>query len=156
MSSCAKGREEERKICGRKRRRVIISCYNAGTETNTGQVLPVGFGWVNDLISLKDNKKRKLIALLHGECLKYGLKNSVYKAKFGTNNPFKKLLQNWATNDGVSIKICNLCLTQNGYTVADILPFVQPVPFSIQYIINQQSSSSSKPAVVIYDSPQSG
>ena len=90
------------------------------------------------------------MALLHGECLKYGLKNRAYKTKFGTNNPFKKLLQGWATQ-GIVIKICHLCLVQNGYLDADILPFAHPVPFSIQYIINQQAKTEL--AIVIYDAP---
>lgn len=128
----------------REKKKVIISCFNPGTETNTTQVLPVSFQWINDLISLGDARRWKLIALLHGGCLKYGLRNSVYYKKFGTNNPFKDLISGWR-KVGISIKICDLCLKQNGYNPStNILPFIRTVPFSIQYIVQQQTRSSSK------------
>jgi intracellular sulfur oxidation DsrE/DsrF family protein len=140
----------EKKEMTKENKTTIISCYNDGEETNTSIILPVGFGWINDLLELKT--KNKLIVLLHGACLKYGLRNSVYEKKFNTVNPFKKLLKGWVVQD-ISIKICNLCLTQNGYSAPeDILPFIETVPFSIQYLINQQSKGKDS-SIVIYDAP---
>jgi hypothetical protein len=50
-----------------KSRKVIISCLNDGTQTNTAKILPVGFTWINDLAA--ENKSgQKLVALLHGQC----------------------------------------------------------------------------------------
>jgi hypothetical protein len=119
----------------------------------------------------RKEKKQKLVALLHGQCLKYGLRNSVYRKKFGTNNPYKSLFKSWVSNATgatdvntgggkykVKIKICNLCLQQNGYSLDDILPEIKPVPFSISYLIEQQQLSTINhprgKAIVIYDSPQ--
>ena len=126
-------------------RTTIISCYNDGQLSNTGNILPVGFGWVKDLITLQ--KQKNLIVLLHGGCLKYGLKNSTYKKKFGNKNPYSSLLSSF-TEAKVQIKICELCLNQNGYNLSDIESDIKPVPFSIAYLIEQQ-----KEIDVIYDSP---
>lgn len=125
----------------------IISCYNDGKLSNVSNLVPVGFGWINDLISLK--KAKNLIVLLHGGCLKYGLRNSVYNKQFGNKNPYKKLLTTWMKLDNISIKICELCLAQNGYTVNDVISGIESVPFSIQYLIEQQQEGS----IVIYDAP---
>src|SRR5207245_2360287 len=127
---------------------VIISCYNDGQFLANSLQSPVGFSWISDLLKLDQKKEQELIALLHGGCLKYGLRNKIYKKHFGTNNPFKKLLKSW-TEQNVTIKICQLCLTKDGFTLADLLKFVEPVPFSIQYLIVEQEQEN---AIVIYDS----
>lgn len=170
---------------------IIISCFNDGKTNANELVPPVGFGWVSNLIAVDGLNKpiskqiqqpMRLTVLLHGACLKYGLRNSVYKKYFGTNNPFKDLLESWVklssnnhrqlrenklrqdSPDGqnkskyeISIKICNFCAKQDGffisethYSPGDNLSFVEPVPFSIQYLINQQMLYG---AIVIYDSP---
>lgn len=128
----------------------IISCFSG---TANVEILPVGFKWVNDLLLVKSYPSYyELEIMLHGSCLKYGLKNHVYNKSFGTDNPYKSLLKKW-NKLGIKIKICNLCLTEEGYSATtDILKFIVPVTFSIQYLIDQQFKTSGK-TIVIYDSP---
>ena len=86
--------------------------------------------------------------LLHGGCLKYGLTNNAYLSHFGVPNPFESILVN-EHNAGVNIVICQLCLTKDGFNDSELLNFIQPIPFSVQYLIQQQLACGS---IVIYDS----
>src|SRR5438094_563425 len=107
----------------KKRTTIVISCIY---DKSSSSSLPIGFSWANTLVTqFKD--KYKVIVLLHGECLKYGLKSEVYKQHFGTPNPFAKFLAELKSQ----IVICNLCLHEKGFNSKQLLPFVKPIPFSI-------------------------
>jgi intracellular sulfur oxidation DsrE/DsrF family protein len=92
--------------------------------------------------------KRDIIILLHGECLKYGLKSKVYRKTYGCRaNPFAPFLLELRRKQ-VQIRICNLCLMQDGFDEQDLLEFVVPVPFSIDYLLQEEDRG----AKVVYDS----
>jgi hypothetical protein len=123
--------------------RTIISCIHDGT---TQSPIPVGFSWTETLAS-EFKGKYKLTILLHGECLKYGLKNEVYQKSFSVPNPFAKLLEKFHKH-GIEIVICNLCLNNDGFDKTQLLYFVKPIAFSIDYIATEQAKNGS---VVVYD-----
>jgi intracellular sulfur oxidation DsrE/DsrF family protein len=111
---------------------VLISCFNNSSKAS----LPVGLSWAKTLSdNYSDTYNVKMI--LHGDCIKFGLRSSKYE----------RLLRN-LYDIGVDIFICHLCLINDGFTDSDILQFIQPVPFSIDYIIQCQLQGD----VIIYDS----
>ena len=114
-----------------------------------GEPEPLGFKWIQVLSERFSSSQKEYILLLHGSCLYFGLQNSAYEARFNTTNPQLTFLQN-LHSAGVQIRICELCLQNEGFQNSDLLPFVQPVAFSIDYLINEQIEND---AVVIYDSP---
>ena len=125
---------------------VIISCFNDSDDP--GVTLPTSFNWLNLLTTEFATNRYYLSGLLHGTCLDYGLNDAAYGINHGGNpNP-------WAGNlatlvaAGVSLYICEKCLTDNGYDNSQLLPNITPVPFSVQYLIDQQLTRSS---MVIYD-----
>ena len=122
--------------------KTIISCFQDGKPT------PLGFSWSKTLAEKFYCKYQQTI-LLHGDCLKYGLTNSVYQAKFGSENPFAAFLCDLYRNDKVRIVICQLCLNSDGFAVSQLLPFIRPISFSVDYIAGSQAK---KGAVIIYDS----
>lgn len=121
----------------------IISCfYDKGSD-----VMPIGFSWANTLVT-EFSKSYKVTILLHGENLQYGLKSSVYESIFGTPNPYETFLKKLYCQHNVKIVICQLCLTQKGYNDSQLLEFIQPIAFSIDYLAKHQAN---KKAVIVYD-----
>jgi len=118
---------------------VVISCFNDGNP-------PIGFKWTSILLDKFEKRHYKITLVLHGDCLKYSLRSSKYPD--GNKNPYKNLLKIY-TDYGVHIVVCELCLNELGYTNKDILSFVKPIPFSIDFIIQKQVQCN---AVIIYDS----
>ena len=120
---------------------VILSCFADGNPQTS-------FNWATILTTQFPSNAYQLTMLLHGDCLKYGLANDAYLAEFGVPNPFENILIS-ENNAGVNIVICQLCLTKDGFNDSQLLDFIIPVPFSVQYIIQQQLLCGS---IVIYDS----
>lgn len=120
--------------------RTVISCFN------DGHPVPLGFSWSKTLAE-KFGCRYKQTILLHGECLKYGLRSSAYRAKFGIDNPFEDFLAQLIRSK-VRIVICKLCLDADGFKVEELLRFVEPISFSVDFIAQSQAR---KGAVVIYD-----
>lgn len=123
-------------------RRVIMSAYQANPTPGS---LPVAFNWMNILSANFTSSQRAYVLLLHGACLSYGL-----KSRPGLVNPFESFLTSLHSR-GVSIKICHLCMDQNGFLVTELMSFVEPVAFSVDYLIQQQEVYPE--AIVLYDSP---
>ena len=122
---------------------VVISCfYNAASGPPT---LPVGFSWAN-VLSSEFKNKYKVTILLHGENIPYGLNDKAYESKFNQPNPYRAFL-NKMNCRGVKIVICDLCLKQDGYDNKDLICYVKPVKFSIDFI----AESVKKGKVVVYD-----
>lgn len=124
--------------------KTIISCIYDGTDQSP---TPIGFSWAQTLAT-KFKGKYSQTVLIHGENLKYGLKSSVYKQLYGTDNPFEELLTKFNKKYKIKIVICELCLTNAGFNNSQLLSFIKPIPFSIDFIIESQVK---KHAVVIYD-----
>jgi len=124
-----------------KKIKTIISCIYDGTP------MPIGFSWVNTL-AIKFKCKYKLTILLHGECLKYGLKSDIYQSYYGIPNPYATFLQQLVEKYKIKIVICELCLKNDGFNNTQLLPFIKPIPFSIDFIAESQAK---KQAIVIYD-----
>ena len=122
--------------------KVLISCFYDAKKKNE---LPVGFSWAETLLQLF-KEKYEITILLHGDDLKYGLRSSVYKKQFKKSNPYKKFLKNLHKN-GVKIVICEFCLNQEGYNNEQLIDFVKPIKFSVDYI----AEAESKGKIVIYD-----
>ncbi len=122
--------------------KIIISCFYDSLDKT---ILPIGFSWVETLIMLY-KKKYKITILLHGGCIKYGLKSSSYYKLYNTKNPFKKFLRNLHKHN-VKIVICKYCLQKDGFTIDQLLKFIKPINFSIDYIAQKQLEGS----VIIYD-----
>jgi len=116
-----------------------MSCFDDGTP-------PVSFKWTEILVTLFKKRQYQITMVLHGECLKYSLRSSKYP---GGSNPYKTMLKSLSKKYCVNIVVCNLCLTENDYSSEDVLPFIKPIPFSIDYIIQSQVQDNAK---VIYDS----
>lgn len=126
----------------------LISCFY-GSTSETEENPPVGFSWT-EILASQYERKYILTMLLHGECLKYGLKSEVYKSKYGTINPYSKFLKR-LYNNGVRIIICNLCLTKDGFNSNELLGFIKPISFSIDYILQYQVKCKH---FVVYDAKQ--
>lgn len=126
--------------------RAIISCFNSVASGSSVNSLPVGFNWSQILITMYSNKY-KVTALLHGDCLKYGLKEDVYFTTYGEANPYAGFLHS-LYKKGVKIVLCHLCLTQDGFNDSDLLPFIKPISFSIDYILRKQTKPKH---FVVYD-----
>lgn len=125
-----------------KRTRIVISCFNDSLDPTT---LPVGFSWAEVLTSLY-RKKYKVTILLHGDCIKFGLNSATYISKYGTTNPYENFLCELAEHK-VKIVICDLCLQDDGFNPSELLTFVKPIPFSVDYIAQSQL----KKRIVVYD-----
>lgn len=126
---------------------VLISCYS---DTISPPTMPVGFNWTNILSTTEPYMNMYYVTLLlHGATLKYGLNNSTYFSTYGTNNPFLTFLTSLMANFRVSVKICELCLTKDGFNDNQIIPGIIPVNFSISYIIQ----STAQGYIIINDSP---
>ena len=123
--------------------KALISCFYDGTP------LPVGFSWTETMSQRPYRGKYRLTMLLHGECLKYGLRNSIYKNRYGIENPNKLFLSKMGKRYKVKIIICHLCLNKDGFKSSDLLSFVRPIPFSVDYILKFGSKHQ-----VVYDAKQ--
>lgn len=121
--------------------KLIISCMN---QQLNGEV-PVGFGWLKTMATQFRDQYR-LVGLLHGDCLKYGLNNETYKRFYGTDNPFARYLLK-LSKLGVKLKLCQLCAEQNSYPPHGFLKPIKLVNFSVDYLAQQQLSG----AAVVYD-----
>ena len=106
-------------------KKLLISCFY--DNLTTGQ-LPVGFTWAQDLVH-HFRHKYDITLLLHGECLNYGLT---------LNNIFAGFLHHISKKYHVKIVICELCLKQSGISNSQLLPFVKPIAFSVDYIAQYQ------------------
>jgi len=111
---------------------LVISCYY---DKPNDKPLPIGFSWAKILTTLYPNKYN-LTLLLHGQCIPYGLDKE--------SNPYKKLLTELVNKHNVTIIICDYCLHLLGYSNQELLSFVKPIPFSVNYL-------ASVPARIIYD-----
>ena len=137
---------------------MLISCFydNASTKPPTQSPVPVGFDWCKVLLDLFKSKY-KITLLLHGTNIKYGLNDTKYDSLYphsSTNgNPFANMLQKF-NSVGVTIKICEYCLVNEGLVNSDVLSFVEPVTFAIDYIAEYQltQNESTFKAIVVYDS----
>src|SRR3990167_4333698 len=95
---------------------VILSCFNDGNP-------PLPFKWAKILSSQFNDRNYSIILLLHGQSLKYSLNSS--------KNPWKNLLEQLHYDYNILIVVCELCLLQDSYTLTEVLPFIEPIPFSI-------------------------
>lgn len=124
------------------KQKLVISCfYNSGNSD-----VPVGFSWASTLLQ-QFGKDYEVTILLHGQNIPFGLQNKVYKAQYGLDNPYISYLSNLVLNYGLKIVICELCLQKDGFNNKQLLPFVRPIPFSIDYI----ARSEKKGKTIIYD-----
>lgn len=111
--------------------KILISCvYDADWPE-----IPTGFN-IAETIKKFGNYKIKI--LLHGNCLKYALDDKQYNKTYNTNNPFKEFLLTLFEKKHVSIKVCEKCLKDDGFNNSDLLKFVKPVKYSMDYIIKQE------------------
>lgn len=126
----------------KQKQKIIISCfYNAGNSD-----LPVGFGWAETLLKQFINQY-KVTILLHGQNIPFGLNNKVYQQTYNLNNPYISFFETLVKKYHLKIKICELCLTKDGFNNKQVLPYVKPVPFSVDYIIRSQQRGK----IIIYD-----
>jgi intracellular sulfur oxidation DsrE/DsrF family protein len=132
---------------------MLISCFydNSSTTPPTQSHVPVGFDWCKVLLNLFENKY-KITLLLHGTNIKYGLNDKKYNSLYTNGNPFANMLQKF-NSAGVTIKICEYCLVNEGLANKDLLSFVEPVTFAVDYIAEYQltQNESTFKAIVIYD-----
>jgi hypothetical protein len=135
-----------KKLCEKKQKKIrtVISCIYDGTKQSP---TPIGFSWAETLATKFKGKYNQTI-LLHGETLKYGLQSDVYKDNFGTPNPFESFLHRLSSKYAVKIVICDLCLNNDGFNQTQLLPFIKPITFSIDFIAQSQAN---KHAVIVYD-----
>jgi intracellular sulfur oxidation DsrE/DsrF family protein len=131
-----------KKSC-KKKTNLLISCFYNSPNPST---LPIGFDWTQ-IISTEYEKKYNVTILLHGECIPHGLNNKTYEKKFGVPNPFADFLEKLFVKNKVVIVICHLCLANDGYNDDQLLKFILPIPFSINFIAQSQL----KGYLVIYD-----
>jgi intracellular sulfur oxidation DsrE/DsrF family protein len=126
--------------CGR-RQKVLVACFWAGDPTNK---LPTGLSWSENLS--KNYKQYRLTSLLHGDCIKYGLRPEVYQSIYGVTNPFAANITG-LVNNGVKVIVCHLCSTNDKYPSDGYLPGLTFTPFSIAFIIEQTQRGS----ITIFD-----
>ena len=126
------------------KQKLVISCFYNAIPPNPENI-PVGFNWAN-ILSTTFKKKYKVTILLHGDNITYGLTNEVYQNSFGTPNPYSAYLEQ-LHKQCVRVKICQLCLSNSGFNDCQLMPFVKPVKFSIDYIAEQ----SKKGKTIIWD-----
>ncbi len=126
-------------------RTVVFSAYQ---DVAVQGSVPPGFGWCQIMVDSFNNisSPRAFELLLHGFTLKYGLNGASYNKEFKMPNPQEGALMA-LHGKGVRILICEYCLRQHNYTRQDLLPFVTPVPFSVDYIIDR----GERGAQIIYD-----
>lgn len=120
--------------------KLVISCFYDSINS-----IPLGFSWTDTILKLFKNKY-KITILLHGETLKYGLRSSIYKKKYGKSNPYKIFLKKMV-KEGIRIVICEYCLKKDGYNNIQLLKIIKPIKFSVDYIAQAQL----KGKIVIYD-----
>lgn len=65
---------------------------------------------------------------MHGDCIKYSLENSKYE----------KLLKK-LHRKGVHFRVCGYCLDKDGYNIKNVIHFIKPIKFSVDYIAKYQS-----------------
>lgn len=112
------------------RKRTIISCGNYGRSYTD---VPLGINWCGRM-ALQYNNNR-IICLLHGNCLEFGLNSESYRKLYRTANPFEKNIKE-LLDAGVKVKVCKLCWDNAKYPPNGLIPGVKFVDFSIKYIID--------------------
>jgi len=132
-----------------RKQKLIISCFYTSNPPNPGNI-PVGFNWAN-ILSTVFRKKYEITILLHGENIIYGVTNEAYENRFGQPNPYAAYLEQ-LHKQCVKVKICNLCLINSRFNDSQLMHFVKPVKFSIDYIAEQ----SKKGRTIIWDAQLSG
>ena len=126
------------------RQKLVISCFYNALPPGPNNI-PVGFNWAN-ILSTSFKKKYRVTILLHGDNITYGLTDEVYQTSFGTSNQYSAYLEQ-LHQQGVKIKICQLCLTNAGFNDSELMSIVKPVKFSIDYIAEE----SKKGNTIIWD-----
>lgn len=124
--------------------KLVISCFY--NSLSPPPDLPVGFNWTQVLVQ-DYSQIYDVTILIHGENIPYSLNDVAYQAKYGTPNPFADFLTEMKNKYKVKIVVCHLCLTNDGFTDSELLSFIQPVPFSINFIAQSQLRGD----LVIYD-----
>src|SRR5665647_1071467 len=99
------------------RQKLVISCFYNALPPGPNNI-PVGFNWAN-ILSTSFKKKYRVTILLHGDNITYGLTDEVYQTSFGTSNPYSAYLEQ-LHQQGVKIKICQLCLTNAGFNDSEL------------------------------------
>jgi intracellular sulfur oxidation DsrE/DsrF family protein len=131
-----------KKLLVSKKTPIIISCFYDSLDPTS---LPVGFSWAQTLYQ-DYGQDYNITILLHGECIQFGLNNETYEEKYNTTNPYASFLADQVKN-GTRIVICNLCLHNDGFNDKQLLPYVKPIQFSIDFIAQSQLRGS----LVVYD-----
>lgn len=119
---------------------ILFRCYYDNVNSK-----PNSFNYIDTLLQLFPNKYN-ITMLLQGDCIKYSLKNSTFKYKFGYKNPYKKYLKN-LVNSGVKIVYCEYCLHSDGFKNSETLNFVNPITYSVDFTAQTQLQG----IPVIYD-----
>jgi len=115
-----------------------ISVGISSTEDSINFRDGCGFFMAKILSEPPYKSKYKITILLHGGCLKYGLTNSAYQERYKEPNPYASFLTDMRQKN-VKIKICQLCITKSGFKDDELLPFVKPVPYIIDYMLQFQT-----------------
>lgn len=110
---------------------------SAASPPLPGGTLPLGFQYANGVLAVSP-RRYDLHIVLHGVTDKYALTNERYFALYGENNPYLELLSGYSLA-GIKLYVCDFCLKNSSSTItnADILPFVKPVPFSLNFIYDE-------------------
>lgn len=103
---------------------IVISCTDGMT----------GMNWAHTL-STRFPNKYDITIVLHGKLIHLGLSGNPHES-------FERKL----TSLGVKFVICNLCLQEQimgirkitRYTTSTVLDFIEPVRFSIDYLVQRQ------------------
>jgi hypothetical protein len=111
---------------------VVISCFNQNANPADP---PAQMTVALNLISPQFvTPGWKLQLLLHGASLFYALQSQFDPTPA---NPLMAQLEQ-VNAAGVQILVCNFCFDQDGYNISECLPFINPVPYAPQYMIQQQ------------------
>ena len=111
---------------------IVISCFNQNANPADP---PAQMTVALNLISPQFvSPGWTLQLLLHGTALVYALQSQFFPTP---PNPFIAQLEQ-LNAAGVQILACNYCLDQDGYNISECLPFINPVPYAPQYMIQQQ------------------
>lgn len=116
--------------------KMLISALNPPLP---GSDLPVGFQYANGILAVSPTRYI-LSIILHGVVDKYALNNEAYNRIYGVDNPFLELLQTYR-DARIKLYVCDFCLKKLSPTITDddILTFITPVPFSLNFIYDAEN-----------------